>query len=156
MQGMDKKQAGKKSGVNLDLPSDRQAITKDQAIKKINLKNKVALPVCLTDNKIKADKLLYKEAQYFYSQRKVSLQRQIVIDNLHYLMQREILEFTNQSPEEVMKTQRIKKTLDTAKRVIKVTDPVAAKRRKEMQQMLKKAEVEKEKALDNVMGQIKI
>ena len=46
-----------------------------------------------------ADKLLFKEAQFLYSQRMVTLQKQVVIDNLHYIMFQKIFGSLNASPE---------------------------------------------------------
>ena len=126
-------------------------------MEKINLKGKADLPDCLRHNKIKADTLLFKEAQYFYSKRKTSLQQQIVIDNLQYLMIREVLEFTNVTPDEVMKTQKVKKLIDTGRQVAKANETEEEKlKRKKIKEMLRLAEEEKEKAMDKLMKQIKV
>ena len=53
----------------------------------------------MQENTIKADKLLFKEAQYLYSQRLVTLQKQVVIDNLHYIMFQKVFGNMNTTPE---------------------------------------------------------
>lgn len=102
----------------LNINSGRLFKDRDHAIKQIGTKINSSLPECLQDNKIRADRLLFKEAQYFYTQRRNSMQQQILIDNLQYLMLKEVLSFTEETPDQVIKTQRVKKTLDTAKKVV--------------------------------------
>ena len=44
-----------------------------EAVDRIKLPKNVSLPESLTENKLRAEKLLFREAQYFYSHRKNSL-----------------------------------------------------------------------------------
>ena len=46
-----------------------------------------SLPNVLKENNIKADHLLFKEAQVQYLKRKKELEKQIVIDNVHFVTQ---------------------------------------------------------------------
>ena len=45
------------------------------------------LPTVLQENKLKADHLLFKEAQHEYIKRKKELEKQIIIDNVHFVTQ---------------------------------------------------------------------
>ena len=48
------------------------------------LSNDDNLPPVLVENTIQAEPLLFREAQLNYSKRRRTIQRQIVIDNLHF------------------------------------------------------------------------
>ena len=47
-------------------------ITRDEQLDKINVENE-KLPKCLQENKLNADELLFKEAQFTHAQRKTQL-----------------------------------------------------------------------------------
>ena len=51
------------------------------------------LPESLQENTIKAEPLLFKEAQVNYAKRRKAIQRQIVIDNFHFCTQQKILKY---------------------------------------------------------------
>ena len=51
------------------------------------LSNDDNLPQALMQNTIQAEPLLFREAQLNYSKRRRTIQRQIVIDNLHFCTQ---------------------------------------------------------------------
>lgn len=67
-------------------------VSRDEAIKMLEtLATADNLPEVLQENTIMAEPLLFKEAQIAYSKRRRTLQRQIVIDNLHFATQQKIL-----------------------------------------------------------------
>ena len=60
-------------------------VSRDEALKQLDsLANDNNLPEVLQENNINAEPLLFKEAQINYSKRRKALQRQIVVDNLHF------------------------------------------------------------------------
>ena len=61
-------------------------ITRDDALQFMSEveTNFGSLPDVLKNNNLKADHLLFKEAQQAYSKRKQELEKQIVIDNVHF------------------------------------------------------------------------
>lgn len=69
-----------------------------------------------------ADKLLFKEAQFLYSQRMVTLQKQVVIDNLHYIMFQKIFGTVYTTPDEAARRQRNQKVIDLGKRWARAND----------------------------------
>ena len=92
-------------------------ITRDEQLGKINVE-KERLPKCLRKNKMNADELLFKEAQFTHAQRKANLQRQMVVDNLQFLMLEAITEFAHVNPKEAERQMRNRQVVDLAKRVI--------------------------------------
>ena len=64
-------------------------ITREDALEQFNdaLIDYASLPEVLQKNNIKADHLLFKEAQVQYLKRKKELEKQIVIDNVHFVTQ---------------------------------------------------------------------
>ena len=97
--------------------SRQKMITRDEQLGKINVE-KERLPKCLRKNKMNADELLFKEAQFTHAQRKANLQRQIVVDNLQFLMLEAITEFAHVDPKEAERQMRNRQVVDLAKRVI--------------------------------------
>ena len=104
--------------------------TKTEAIDRIKVSEK-ALPYCLRENYMDADRLLFREAQFSYSKRKTTLQKQIVIDNLQYLMQRQLFEFTFTNPKEIERQNRNRRVIDMVRKY--QADRLSSAQRKEMQ-----------------------
>ena len=50
------------------------------------------------------------------------LQKQIVIDNLHYIMFQKLFKFTNKTPNEAEKAERNKKLIELGKKVARAND----------------------------------
>ena len=55
---------------------------------------------------MKADPLLFKEAQHAHIRRKKELEKQVIIDNVHFVTQQKILKYTHQTAEEKARVQR--------------------------------------------------
>ena len=63
-------------------------ISREDALKSLeSLTKNNNLPESLLENKIKAEPLLFREAQLNYTKHRRALQRQIVVDNLHFCTQ---------------------------------------------------------------------
>ena len=62
---------------------------------------------------------LFEEAQEAHARRKTDLQKQMVIDNLYFIMQQMILKYAVKNSEEITREQRNRKVIDLAKRTIK-------------------------------------
>ena len=72
-------------------------------------------------------------------------------------MMREILEYTNKTPAEVMKAQKVQKMIDTGRMVARANETKEErKKRKHLEALAKKAAEETEKAHERLMKQIKI
>ena len=77
----------------------RNSMTRKEALRNIEVMDE-NLPKCLKDNNIKSDELLFKEAQYLHYQRKILQQRQIIIDNIHFVTTQKILQLAKEQTEE--------------------------------------------------------
>ena len=68
-------------------------IRREDALKQLALlQDDNHLPASLQENKMRADYLLFKEAQVNYMQRRRQMMKQIIFDNVHYCTLKQIMD----------------------------------------------------------------
>lgn len=96
--------------------SSTMMISRTEALREL-MKQKVDenLPEVLRENKLKADPLLFKECQANYQKRRKVLQRQIVVDNLHFCYQQKILAHATADADDEDRARRNSRVKELAK-----------------------------------------